>query len=463
MSAPRIRVLAAAFAPVPGPSAHSAAMLSMVDALRAELDLVTVKTEDLSHIKRIGDARMFRVPMGNASIAQQRELYARAVGRQIDAESYQVVHVLDPWAGVVAAERHRGFSLVYEVTTFPDPDPEEHGLWVDAHEDTLAAADRVLVPTAAAAAVLEQRGIGARVDVISPSVDVGTFDWAEVPRSGTPRLLYLGPFTRSRDLDTLLAAIDRVSSLRPVRVLLAGEHDDSRRRAMRDAVQKAGLKDVVEVRGEPSDRAVPALIAAADVCLAPCSDIDAAGLRELPQPLLEYLACYRPVIAANVGGISELIRDDVEGLLYPPGDSGALADAVLEMLRDASLRERIMDAGYRRARDELSAGARRRRILAIYETLAPGTQRVDPWREKFEEVTGLIELTTSALEALQAADPSKTLPPGEDSTVDTSETDAPAARPTEKTRPRARLGDVHPPTSDTNPGLVVPDTDPGRS
>ncbi|MCZ7680438.1 MAG: glycosyltransferase [Sandaracinaceae bacterium] len=91
---------------------------------------------------------------------------------------------------------------------------------------------------------------------------------------------------------------------------------------MREAVKKAGLEDVVEVRGEPSDAAVPALIAAADVCLAPCSDGDAAGLRQLPQPLLEYLACYRPVIAANVAGLSELVRDDVEGLLYPPGDAG---------------------------------------------------------------------------------------------------------------------------------------------
>lgn len=461
MSGPRIRVLATAFAAVPGPSAHSAALLSMVDTLRADLDLVTVKTEDLSHIKRIGDARMFRVPMGAASVAQQRELYARAVGRQIDAEPYQIVHVLDPWAGVAAAARRRGFTLVYEVTTFPDPDPEEHALWVDAHEDTLAAADRVLVPTATAAAVLEQRGLGARVEVIRPGVDVGTFDWAEVPRSGTPRLLYLGPFSASRDLDTVLTAVARVAALRPVRVLLAGERDDARRFAMREAVKKAGLEDVVEVRGEPSDAAVPALIAAADVCLAPCSDGDAAGLRQLPQPLLEYLACYRPVIAANVAGLSELVRDDVEGLLYPPGDAGALADAVLEALRDATLRERIMEAGYRRARDELSLGARRRRILAFYESLAPGSQRVDPWRQKFEEVTGLIELTTNALERIEGEEAATTLPPGHEGGVDTAETDAPAPRPGERTRPRARLGDERP-SLDTQPGLVVPDTDPGR-
>ncbi|HEY8429898.1 MAG TPA: glycosyltransferase family 4 protein, partial [Sandaracinaceae bacterium] len=340
------------------------------------------------------------------------------------------------------------FTLVYEVATYPDPDPEEHGLWVDAHEDTLAAADVVIVPTDAAADVLEQRRLGARVEVVRPGVDLGTFDWAEVPRAGTPRLLYLGPFSPSRGLDTVLAAVARVASLRPVRVLLAGERDEARRRAMRDAVSKAGLDGLVEVRGEPSERAVPGLIAAADVCLAPSGDLDAAGLRELPQPLLEYLACYRPVIAANVAGIDELIRDDVEGLLYPPGDASALADAILEALRDATLRERIMEAGYRRARDELSLGARRRRILQVYESIAPGTQRVDPWRERFEETTGLIELTTSALDVLGLDPPD----------VDTSETDAPPPRPGEETRPRAE----RPAAPDTHPGIVLPDTDPGH-
>src|SRR5690606_30538637 len=347
-------VLAAAFAAVPGSSPPSAAMLGMVDALRAELDLVTVKTEQLSHIKRIGEARMFRVPMGAATPAHQRELYTRAVGRQIEAEPYDVVHVFDPWAGVAAAERRRGFTLVYEVASFPDPDPDELALWLEAHEDTLAAADRVIVPTEAARRALAGRAT--RIDVLPPGVDVGALDWAEVPRFGAARLLYLGPFKAARDLDTTLSAIARIAALRPVRVLMAGDPDHRRRQSLRQRVEAARLADVVEVRGEPSPTSVPGLIAAADVCLVPAAPFYPGGMAELPQPLLEHLACYRPVVAANLPGLSEIVRDEREALLHPPGDAGAQADAVLELLRDAVLRERLTEAGYRRARDELSAG-----------------------------------------------------------------------------------------------------------
>lgn len=458
--------MAAAFAAVPGSSPHGAAMMSMVDGLRADLDLVTVKTEDLSHIKRIGEARMFRVPVGTAPRREQRAIYARAVGRQIRAEPYQVVHVLDPWAGAAALEpRERGYALTYEICSFPDPDPGEESLWREAHERTLEAADRILVSTVAAARALEGRSLRGRVEVVRPGVDVGAFDWAEVPRFGTPRLLYLGPFSSVRDLPTMLGAIAKVKTLRPVHALIAGERDRQRRGEVRDRVQRAGLADVVEVRGEPNPRSLPGVVAAADVCLAPARDHRVAGFAELPQPLLEYMACYRPVVAAAVPGVQEVIRDEVEGLLHPPGDAGAMADAILQALRDAVLRERITEAGYRRVRSELNSGARRRRIRQVYEGLVPGSQAHDPWSDDFEDVTGLIELSTSAIELLQDDDGGETLAPPPHDGPDTSETESPDPRPGEPTHPRrARLVPPDPPPSptDTQPGLVVPDTDPGQ-
>lgn len=439
MAAPRIRVLAAAFAPVPGPGPASAAMLSMLDALRADLDLVTLKTEDLSHIKRIGEARMFRVPVGDAPLAKQREAYARAVGRQIAAEPYQIVHALDPWAGAAAAElKERGFSLVYEVVSFPEGDGSERRRWEAAHRRALDAADTVVVASVAAAEALEAQGLGGRVEVLRPAVDLGLFDWSEVSRTGTPRLLYIGSFTGDRDVDTVLDAIVRVGSLRPIRALLAGERNADRRGELRDRVRALGLGDTVEVRGEPNLRLLPSIIAGADVCIAPASGRLVAGLAEIPSPLIEHLACYRPLVAADVPGVSELIRDEVEGLLYPPGDAGALADGILELLRDAVLRERVTEAGYRRARDELGTGARRRRVRLLYEALAPESQMLDPWRDHFEEVTGLIELSTSTLARLKQDD---------------GPTPRPRAMPEEPTPTSS---------SDTHPALVLPDTDPGR-
>lgn len=449
-------------------------MLSMVDGLHAELDLVTLKAEDLSHLQRIGDARMFRVPVGSASRAERRELYQRAVARQLGAEPYQVVHVMDPWAGAIALEQREalGYSLVYDVGSFPDPDGDEESLWLEAHERTLAGADRILVATLTAAQTLERRGLKGRVEVVRPGVDVGGLDWADVPRFGTPRLLYLGPFSTVRDLSSLLGAVERVSKLRPVRVLLAGEGDRARRADVREQVKRAGLSEIVDVRGEPQPRNVARIIAAADVCLAPAVDYQVAGLSELPQPLLEYMACFRPVVAAAVPGIHEILGDEQEGLLYPAGDAGAMADAILETLRDAALRERITEAGYRRVREELNSGARRRRIREIYEGLVPGSQVRDPWIENFDEITAVTELSTELTEAPPGEEGAETLipPPGDaasdlQGSVEGSASEEEAPDPDDGPLAASVGGNPRPgswPRSpDTQPSLVVPDTDPG--
>ncbi len=458
MLSPRIRVLGAAFAAVPSARPHASAMRSMIDALRCDLDLVTLKTEDLPHIKRIDEARMFRVPVGRSDLDEQRRVYARAVARQIEAEPYHIVHVLDPWAGEVAAARQaeRGFTLLYEMATFPDAESQA---WLDAHERTIASADRILVASEASRIALESNeALVGRVDVVRPGIDVGGYDWGGLGPFGVPRLLYLGTFTPSRDLATVLDAIRRVAETRPIRALLAGDRSSERRAALRAEVDERGLRDIVDVRGEPKPHQIPAIFAAADVCVAPSAGLLAAGCAELPQPLLEYLACYRPVVAADVPGVSELVRDEVEGLLYPAGSASALADAILELLRDAVLRERITETGYRRVRDELNSGARRRHIREIYERVAPGSQMHDPWLEDFSDVTGLIELNTGAIEIIDEGAELDSLPPPKVD-LDTAETASPTERPGEATRPH-----VPPPrATDTHPGLIVPDTDPGRS
>lgn len=398
----RIRVLVAAFANVPGSSPHAAALMAMIASVRADIDMVTVKTETSSHVERIGDARMFRVPVGDQGPLEQRVVFDRAVGRQLEAERYDVVHVRGPFEGALAAERKStyGFQLVYEMGTFPDEalGAEVEKRWGEAHERCLEAADLVLVPTEAARRGVTERVAASRgkeeaepddrVIVLPPGVDVGAYDWRPQARAAVPRLLYLGAFTADRDVATLLGAVKRVSATRQVRALIAGETNRGRRERVRQMVDAFGLKGIVEVRGEPA--AVAAVIAGADVCIAPASEAPRFQvLGDLPQPLLEYLACHRPVVAAGVPGVAEVLRDEQEGLLYPPGDEAALAEAVLEMLRDASLAERLTEQGYRRVRELFSSGARRRRISEVYERLVPGSQGTDPWDDGFgEDETG---------------------------------------------------------------------------
>lgn len=390
MEPARIRVLCTAFAAVPGSSPHSAAMLAMVASVRAEIDLISVKTESQPHVDRLGDARMFRVPVGDAAPLEQRVMFDRAVARQLDAERYDVVHVTGPFEGALAAERKPtlGFTFVYEMATFPDEalGAEVERRWSEAHEKCLSEADLVIVPTESAKRAVSDVIPERRVVVVPPGVDVGAFDWRPTAEPNEPRLLYLGTFTADRDIATMLGAVRRVRSTRPVLLLMAGETDRGRRQRLRAMIEAFELKGAVEVRGEPPPQALPQIIAAADLCLAPASEVPRfQALGDLPQPLLEYLACQRPVVAAGVPGVAEVLRDEQEGLLYPPGDEQAFADAILEMLRDGGLKGRTIELGYKRVRELFSSGARRRRMADVYERLTPGSQITDPWEESFPD------------------------------------------------------------------------------
>ncbi|RLB46907.1 MAG: hypothetical protein DRJ42_26610 [Deltaproteobacteria bacterium] len=407
MDGSKIRVLVTAFAPVPGSSPHAAAVLGLAAAVRAEMDVITLKTESLKHMENHGHARLYRVPVGHGDAAEQREAFGRACLRQLEAQPYDVVHVRGAMEGRVLAEQKKayGFSFIYEMATFPD---EAEGkaiekAWTAAHEACAEAADLILVPTQAAARGLGEAGHAGKVALVHPGVDVDAYDWWPAATDEVGRILYLGRFGADRDLSTVLTAIKDVHRERPVEVLIVGDPDEEARARLRRVVDAFELGAVVTVRGEPTAHDLPMLIGAADLCLAPAAAAPRfQDLGDLPQPLLEFLACRRPVVAAGVPGVSEVLRDDEEGLIYPPGDHEALADAIITLLADDAQRERLVDAAYARVRSLFSGGARRRRIAEVYEMLYPGSQRYDAWGESFpSEVTGMVDL--EALAVLEAA------------------------------------------------------------
>jgi glycosyltransferase involved in cell wall biosynthesis len=83
--------------------------------------------------------------------------------------------------------------------------------------------------------------------------------------------------------------------------------------------------------------------------------------------LLEAMARRVPVVASDVGGIPEVVTDGVDGRLVPPGDSAALAAAIVELLRDPSLARRLGEAGRRTVEERFSIDAQVRRIQAVYD------------------------------------------------------------------------------------------------
>jgi glycosyltransferase involved in cell wall biosynthesis len=109
-----------------------------------------------------------------------------------------------------------------------------------------------------------------------------------------------------------------------------------------------GLRRQIEFVGNRTHDALPAALARAAVFVLPCREA-ASGERDgLPVAMTEAMAVGVPVVATGVSGIPEVVQDGESGLLVPPDDPDALADAIDRVLADDALRHRLA-AGARRA------------------------------------------------------------------------------------------------------------------
>ncbi|MBI2833190.1 MAG: glycosyltransferase [Acidobacteria bacterium] len=88
--------------------------------------------------------------------------------------------------------------------------------------------------------------------------------------------------------------------------------------------------------------------------------------------LLDAMACARPVVASQTGGIPEVVLDGETGLLVPPRDEPALAGAIVRLLGDATMRARFGQAGLTRVREHFRAEQMVQKTVAVYERLVSG-------------------------------------------------------------------------------------------
>jgi glycosyltransferase involved in cell wall biosynthesis len=160
----------------------------------------------------------------------------------------------------------------------------------------------------------------------------------------------------------LLEAMRAVARAAPEARLLFVGAPPSRVAELADRAREAGLGDRVLALGHRDD--VPAILAASDVVV----DASYAGLG-ITGSIREALACERPVVATAVEGMPELVLDGETGLLVPPRAPGALADAILRLLREPALAQAMARAGRKRVEAHFSLRAKLDATEALYRRL----------------------------------------------------------------------------------------------
>jgi glycosyltransferase involved in cell wall biosynthesis len=179
-------------------------------------------------------------------------------------------------------------------------------------------------------------------------------------RGGRPLVGVVARLQPEKGVANFLKAAARVAPRFPeAHFVVAG--DGPLREELVALAANLGLRDRIHFLGFRSDAS--ALMGTLDVLVVP-------SLTEgSPLVTLEAMAAGVPVVASAVGGIPDQVRDGKEGLLVPPGDTGAMDDAIVALLRDPARARSLGEAGRRRVTTEFSHAAMVRRIEDVYRDI----------------------------------------------------------------------------------------------
>jgi PEP-CTERM/exosortase A-associated glycosyltransferase len=307
----------------------------------------------------------YRTTMGgslfaNAPVVKEVVVMARTLRRIqeiVRRHRPDVIHAHSPVLNAIPAlraGRRFGIPVVYEVRALWEDAAVDHGtarrggmryrLSRALETHALRSADAVTTICEGLRQEIIGRGIPeARVTVIPNAVDIDAFSFGEAPDeplrtklrlAGNPVIGFVGSFYAYEGLDLLLEAMPRILTERPeARALLVGGGPQEER--LKDTARRLGVADKVIFAGRVPHSEVHRYYSLIDVLAYPRRSM---RLTELVTPLkpLEAMAQGHLLVASDVGGHRELIRDGETGTLFRAGCSDALGDAVLRLLRQSS-------------------------------------------------------------------------------------------------------------------------------
>jgi glycosyltransferase involved in cell wall biosynthesis len=372
-----------------GCSVHVQEMIRAFQRHGAEVELFAARADDprphelegirLHHLPAVrdggeeGEGGEGGGPAGHAAAvaALNREL-GSALDRAGPFDLVYERYSLWSFAGMVEADAS-GTPGLLEVNAPLIEEQAQHRSLRDAGSATrvaaraFGAADALLAVSTEVAAWLERHpSAQGRVHVIPNGVDAERFR-PDVPPAapgppGSFTVGFVGSMKPWHGLDVLVEAFDRLHRRsRDTRLLLVGEGPALA--AVSADLSARGLAKVVQCTGAVAPVEVPGLLTSVDAAVAPYPD--ASGFYFSPLKVYEYMAAGRAVVASRVGQLETVIRHDVNGLLCPPGDPGALEAELERLQRAPQLRARLGRAARGSVRRTCTWDAVARRVLQL--------------------------------------------------------------------------------------------------
>jgi glycosyltransferase involved in cell wall biosynthesis len=182
--------------------------------------------------------------------------------------------------------------------------------------------------------LMERRFPRERIAVVNYAVDHAVHRMTGVPKSPTPLIGSFGRLKKYKSIDHFIRALPSVVKEFPsIKVVIAGDGDDRPR--LEQIAREVGVASTVEFAGFISEERKVELLQQMWFKVA-TSAKEGWGLT-----VTEANACGTPVIASDVPGLRDAVRNNETGILYPYGDIDRLSNTILDLLRDTQLRERL--------------------------------------------------------------------------------------------------------------------------
>jgi phosphatidylinositol alpha-mannosyltransferase len=203
--------------------------------------------------------------------------------------------------------------------------------------------------------------------IIPNGIDLDRFATPRAPLAqyadGKTNLLFVGRWEPRKGLKYLIRAFTLVHKQFPNTRLIVVGPDGGHRAAMARSLIGMGIAADVDLVGAVSDEVLPRYYQTADIVCYPATGSESMGI-----VLLEAMAAGRPIVSSATQGAVHILRNGAEGLLVPPKDHTAFAMALVHLLADPTLRER-MGAKGRVTAEDYSWGRVASKIEAYYDEL----------------------------------------------------------------------------------------------
>jgi len=229
------------------------------------------------------------------------------------------------------------------------------------HNDVIFTESLKHGPTSAEAAIQ----LGAppeKIEILSFGVDLEVFHPVPIRKGLKKVIMYAGNLILEKGLVYLIEASKKVIEKHPdSEFILIGKGRDEK--YLMKYVERQGVKDYFKFLGALPNTELPEYYSLADIFVLPTL------FQAVPMGVREAQACGVCVVASDIGGVPEVIKDGKTGLLVKAGDSTSLSTAIIRLIEDEKLRRRLAANGKRYIEKYHSREAKVKILIKIYERL----------------------------------------------------------------------------------------------